>query len=130
MIFYDAKHKEFFLKNTAGVKCDAYSLPVIYLLALTEETRRNFNRIYDIKKNEINPDQLNQPWQTGNTKKITRLAFNLFNETVYDSEEDYKNNVVSKYFAVEEIFCCGFAPFFWEAIKLRYPEYCKNEGIK
>ena len=24
----------------------------------------------------------------------------------------------------EELFCCGYAPYFMEGIKLRYPEYC------
>ncbi|WP_270444902.1 DUF6075 family protein, partial [Blautia intestinalis] len=25
---------------------------------------------------------------------------------------------------VEDLFCCGYARYFWEAIKIRYPEYC------
>jgi len=29
-----------------------------------------------------------------------------------------------KEYAVDEIFCCGYAPLFWQAIKIRYPEYC------
>ena len=28
-----------------------------------------------------------------------------------------------KQYAVEELFCCMYAPFFWEAVKIRYPEY-------
>ena len=27
-------------------------------------------------------------------------------------------------YTVEELFCCGYARYFWEAIKIRYPEYC------
>ena len=26
----------------------------------------------------------------------------------------------------EELFCCGYAPYFMEGIKLRYPEYCRD----
>ena len=24
---------------------------------------------------------------------------------------------------VEDIFCCAYAPYFWQAIQIRYPEY-------
>ena len=24
---------------------------------------------------------------------------------------------------MEELFCCAYAPFFWQAIQIRYPEY-------
>lgn len=65
--------------------------------------------------------------QTGTSKKVTRLAFNLFNGAVCDSDEDFENNRVSPYYAVDEIFCCGLAPYFYQAIKLRYPEYCSEE---
>ena len=27
-------------------------------------------------------------------------------------------------YTVEDLFCCGYARYFWEAIKIRYPEYC------
>ena len=27
-------------------------------------------------------------------------------------------------YTVEELFCCGYAPYFWQAVKIRYPEYC------
>ena len=26
-------------------------------------------------------------------------------------------------YSVEELFCCSYAPFFWQAIQIRYPEY-------
>ena len=26
-------------------------------------------------------------------------------------------------YTVEEIFCCAYAPYFWQAIQIRYPEY-------
>ena len=31
-----------------------------------------------------------------------------------------------KYSTPEELFCCEFAPYFMEGIKVRYPEYCRD----
>lgn len=31
-----------------------------------------------------------------------------------------------RYFTPEELFCCEFAPYFMEGIKVRYPEYCRE----
>lgn len=77
-----------------------------------------------MKKGEINIDSLQTAWQTSTSKKTTRLAFNLWNSSNnYDSEEDLENRIVSKRYNVSEIFCCSYAPYFWEAIKIRYPEY-------
>ena len=28
-----------------------------------------------------------------------------------------------RHYNVEDLFCCGYAPFFWQAIQIRYPEY-------
>ena len=54
------------------------------------------------------------------------MAFNLWNGSlIYDSEDDLENRKISLEYAVSEIFCCSYAPFFWEAIKIRYPEYTK-----
>lgn len=27
-------------------------------------------------------------------------------------------------YSVSDLFCCGYARYFWEAVKIRYPEYC------
>ena len=67
---------------------------------------------------------LNSGWQTGTRMKITWLAFNLWDGNTFESIEDYEEDKVSSKYAVDEIFCCSYAPYFYEAIKLRYPEYC------
>ena len=52
------------------------------------------------------------------------MAFNIWNHNLmFDSEEDLINDKKSSAYAVSEIFCCSYAPYFWEAIKIRYPEY-------
>ena len=45
-----------------------------------------------------------------------RQAFNLWNGFT----EEGRENLCTP----EELFCCGYAPYFMEGIKLRYPEYC------
>ena len=60
------------------------------------------------------------------------MALNLWNHSImYDSEEDLENGHISSAYAPSEIFCCSYAPYFWEAIKIRYPEYmrynCENK---
>ncbi len=45
---------------------------------------------------------------------------NHINE-IYDYKEHEKQMMESRQYSVEELFCSGYARFFWEAIKLRYP---------
>ena len=48
------------------------------------------------------------------------------NEGVTFSEDkDYLAEYLELY-TPEELFCCGYAPYFMEGIKLRYPEYCRD----
>ncbi len=30
-------------------------------------------------------------------------------------------------YSVSDIFCCGYAMYFWQGIQLRYPEYCQKQ---
>ena len=61
----------------------------------------------------------NARWLYGTSQKTCRLAFNLWNGRTSDSE----NDSASPYYAVDEIFNCEYAPYYWQAIKLRYPQY-------
>lgn len=40
--------------------------------------------------------------------------------------EDIAEEGRERYFTPEELFCCEFAPYFMEGIKVRYPEYCRE----
>lgn len=126
MKFLDNEHKQFYeqkLKETG--KSDVYRRALIYTLAICPVTRKHFKDIFDVKNGEININSINAPYQTGSSVKVTRLAFSLWNRCNYDSEEDIENNKLSNYYNVSEIFCCSYAPYFYEAIKIRYPEYTK-----
>ena len=73
-----------------------------------------------MKEHSIILSKFHSGWQTGTTYKICRLAFNLWNGYCYETNEDIDNNI-SKDFAVDEIFCCEYIEYFFEAIRLRYP---------
>ena len=124
MKFIDNEHKLFYEQKLKEIeKADAYSKATIYALAMCPVTRENFNDIFDLKNREINIKSINAAYQTDTSKKVTRLAFNLWNDCNYDSEEDIENNKVSTNYNISEIFNCSYGPYFYEAIKLRYPEY-------
>lgn len=126
MIFINEEHKLFYegKMNQIG-KYDVYYKSLIYTLSICSETRKHFNEIFDTKECEIKVECLNSAWQTSTSLKVCRLAFNLFNGFKYDSDEDIETHTVSKYYNVDEIFCCGYAPYFYEAVRLRYPEYTR-----
>lgn len=102
---------------------DCYSKALIYLLGLSNDTRKHFESLFDMKERGIKIGGLRSGWQTGTSLRITRLAFNLWNGCAYDSEEDFEKGCISGCYVVDEIFSCSYARFFMEAIKLRYPEY-------
>ena len=131
MKFIDKEHKEFWnnkLKemNDLGKK-DCYYKSLVYTLGICETTRKYFNDIFNLKTGEINIDSLQSPYQTGTSAKVTRMAFSLWNRCNYDSEKDIDNGVISSKYNAGEIFACSYASYFYEGIKIRYPEYTKEK---
>ena len=123
--FYDDAHEAFFrekLKQAAasGRTSDSYFQSLIYLCGLCADTRDHFPCLFDWWEWCICPEALTDGWQTGTSKKITRLAFNLWNGYGQEQPEDER---VSMAFLPDEIFCCGFQSYFFEAVRLRFPEY-------
>ena len=113
--FYDQEHEQFYKSKTESKKLDSYNKSLIYLLGLTSETRNNFNKLYEDASRQIKFEALRQPWQTGTTMAITKLAFNLFNGFCGLEDEE------SRQYTPENIFCYKeFAPYFYEAIKIRF----------
>ena len=66
------------------------------------------------EKDEIKPESLAAGWQTSGTTKLTRFAYNLWN--------GYDDKSCTPY----DLFDCSFAPYMYEAVKLRYPEYTRQ----
>lgn len=116
--FVNEEHKAFYTQMLAKTKNDdSYHRAFFYTMGLCEETRRNIGTFFDFKERCITPEGLHAGWQTGTTYKLCRLAFNLWNGWVEKGNEQSS--------APYELFDCEFSPYFFEAIKLRYPEYCR-----
>lgn len=118
MYFKDKEHENFY---TELIKLysdkDPYYNCLYYLFGLTEDTRKNFNRVFDVVERKIKPQGLNEPWQTGTTIAITRLAFNLFNGfTGFDGKyDDIRNYTVENTFYRKEL-----VKYFFQAIAIRF----------
>ena len=101
---------------------DCYHKALIYILGISEDTRNHFSQIYDIQSGYIKTECLHQGWQTSGSVRVVRLAFNLYTDGT-PSVDDYE----SREYSVSDIFCCGYAMYFWQGIRLRYPEYCQKQ---
>ena len=126
--FRNEKHKRFFL--TYLPKCrygDVYHAALVYCLGIDEDTRKNVNSIYDFKTGCVKTECLHEGWITSGSAKIIRMAYNLYNNgtpSVYDYEDAEEQLNECRQYTVEDLFCCRYAKYFWQAVKIRYPEYC------
>ena len=97
-----------------------------YCLGINGDTRKNADRIYNFKTGSVKTKCLHEGWQTSGSLKVVRMAFNLYcNSTpsVWDYEDAEEQVNECRQYTVEDIFCCVYAPYFWQAIQIRYPEY-------
>jgi hypothetical protein len=119
IMFADREHKAFYYQMlTKTGNSDAYHRAFFYATGICPETRRNIHALFDFNEDGIKPEGLAAAWQTGGTRRLCRLAFNLWNGWTEEGKEHRS--------APYELFDCGFAPYFFEAIRLRYPEYCRS----
>ncbi len=117
MNYRDKEHEIFYNKKMGQSQMkDRYEQALIYLLASTSETRQNFDKIYDMQRNEINLESLKEPWQTGTSIDICRLAFNLFGDIVSDEPEEG----ISYFYTISEIMKKINLNCAIEALKIRF----------
>ncbi len=117
--FASKEHEKFFFQMMAKSRVnDCYHRAFFYCVGISDTARCNVGRVFDFEQDCINPEGLHEGWQTGGTVRLTRLAFNLWNGYTEQGDE----RMSTPY----EIFDCGYAPYFYEAIRLRYPEYCRD----
>lgn len=128
--FKNREHEKFYREYLPQCRYqDVYHNALIYCLGIDSDTRDHVKRIYDFKTGNVKPECLREGWQTSGSAKIVRMAFNLYcngTPSLYnydDSDTDGQLREIQCY-TVEDLFCCGYARYFWEAIKIRYPEYC------
>ena len=116
--FRDAEHESFFYRMLDERKCrDGYHRALFYTLGISRDTRSHIRDLYDFTNESIKPEGLTAPWQTGSSIRVCRLAFNLWNGWTEEGGERYSTP--------HELFDCSFAPYFFESIRLRYPDYCQ-----
>lgn len=128
MIYKNNEHRDFFQRciNQCGTK-DVYHLSLFYCLGINRETRAHIGRIYDFKKNCIKLEVIEESWQTSGSLRVTRLAFNLYNDGtptmyLYENDADMQIRECCRY-SVSDIFCdTEHTPYFIQAIELRYPK--------
>ena len=119
IIFKNDEHEERYYAALAKMKStDCYHRAVAYLFTLDRDCARHIDDVFDFRGDGINTDGLHSGWQTGTSVQTTRLAFNLWNGFIEKGEE--------KRFTPDEIFTSTYANYYFEAIKLRYPEHDYN----
>lgn len=124
MRFYDDIHKDRYNQLLERMGCtDEYHSSVAYLFALDDDCYKHINDLYDFEDGGIKPQTaFSHGWQTGTSCKTTRLAYNLWNGWADDWHDDDTTSV-SRLYAVDNIFCCCLAPYYIEALKLRFSQY-------
>ncbi len=114
--FKNSEHEERYYTVLSKMKStDIYHRAVAYLFTLDKDCSRHIDDVFDFSGDAIKPDGLNCGWQTSTSTRTTRLAFNLWNTYIEKGEE--------KRFTPDDIFTSTYAKYYFEAIKLRYPEH-------
>lgn len=126
--FTGKAHKEFFEKYLPRCRyMDVYHAALVYCLGINQDTRCHVDGIYDFKSGRVKTECLHEGWQTSGSVNVVRMAFNLYcngTPSAFDYEEVEEQMKECNKYTVENLFCCSYAPYFWQAIKIRYPEYC------
>lgn len=129
MIYRDTTHRELYeqwLQQTHTEGDDVEYSALFYLLAADEITRKHVTDIFDFEERCIKPWGLfSAPWQTSTSRKTIRLAFNLFNCGMccdMDKNGEFIE-LTSDLYTPGCIFACSYAPYYIQAIKIRYPHW-------
>ena len=135
MIFKDKRHENSFHQILDKMKLsssDPERVALAYLLALNEDCYKHISDLYDFEEKIILVEGLDKAWQTHTSLKTARMAFNLYNGYCYDNKtyvgpDGQERDLPSEYYSPVHLFACSDAPYYWEAIKLRYPEYTEED---
>lgn len=84
-----------------------------YLLTLDPICLRHIHELYSFAEKTILVSGLKADWQTTESLKTTRLAFDLYEGSIELGSECRPSALFSD---------CLFSPFYFEAIRIRFPE--------
>lgn len=121
--FIDLDHERFFVRNmTKRGSMDPQNMALWYCLGISEIAREHIDHIYDAEHTSMRKECLQADWQTDQSRKAVRLAFHLFNDCIPDlyGLTEHEQIEECREYSVNRIFDCEFAPFFWEAVKIRF----------
>ena len=125
--FLNEQHKAFYKEYLPKCRCnDCYHRALIYCLGINKDTREHINQIYDFKSGYVKTECLHEGWQTSGSVKVIRMAFNLYcngTPSIFDYEDKEEQLDECGKYTAEDLFCCSYAPYFIESIRIRYPEY-------
>ena len=123
IIFISEAHEKFYYEKLKEVRYqDEYHMALCYCLGINSDTRKHIDSIYGC----VRPECLQASWQTSGSMKVVRMAFNLYCNGTPSVDEDTtieEQLYECGQYSVEELFCCEYAPYFWQAVQIRYPEY-------
>ena len=127
IIFISEAHEKFYYEKLQEVRYqDVYHKALCYCLGISGDTRKNVYNIYDFKKGLVKTKCLREGWQTSGSAKVVRMAFNLYcngTPSIFDYKKKDEQLEECRQYTVEDLFCCAYAPYFWQAVQIRYPEY-------
>lgn len=127
IIFISKEHEKFYYEKLEQVRYrDVYHKALVYCLGISDDTRTHIDSIYDFAEGCVKPECLQEGWQTSGSVRVVRMAFNLYCNGTPSVDEDtgIEDQLREcRQYTVEELFCCAYAPFLWQAIQIRYPEY-------
>lgn len=125
--FISEAHEKFYYGKLKEVRYpDVYHKALCYCLGINDDTRRNVDSIYDFKSGCVKPECLQEGWQTSGSLRVVRMAFNLYCNGIPSVDKDAETEEQvdeCREYTVEALFCSVYAPYFWQAVQIRYPEY-------
>ena len=114
--FKNKEHGKFYEQCLGLCGCsDPYHKAFFYTMGICGDTRNHIEDVFDFQEDVIRPEGLNKGWQTSGSTCLTRLAFNLWNGWNSDG-----------YATPYDLFSTSDAAFMLEAVRIRYPEYCRE----
>ncbi len=114
--FASNEHRLFYSEQIEKVTVkDSWHKALIYALGITDDCRRHFHEIYDIKGDRIISDSLHAAWVTGTDVRIMRLAFNLFTDNVPEDGKDELYTVTRIFDGYD-----GLMQYYLQAIAIRF----------
>ncbi len=125
--FISEAHEKFYYEKLKECRYqDVYHKALCYCLGISADVRNHANSVYDFKTGNVKPECLHEGWQTSGSVRVVRMAFNLYCDGTPSIDDDMEHEEQlreCREYTVDELFCCSYAPYFWQAIQLRYPDY-------